>query len=168
SNIAAATVSSDYILQDWKAAGLSKPSAFRTYVGTEGQGDLQVIGHLSDRDWQGRDRGGSQCDGIEHIMLRHAMPESSDKPNSTQKLPPPSFSLLVATFASQAMVAFGKVPDPIEGKTEVRLELARHAIDMLDILEQKTKGNLTADEAAMLEGILHQLRLDFVEAMTIK
>ena len=57
---------------------------------------------------------------------------------------------------------------PIDGKTEIRLELARHAIDMLDILEQKTKGNLTADEAAMLEGILHQLRLEFMEAMTPK
>ncbi len=96
------------------------------------------------------------------------MPESSEKQQTPQKLPPPSFSLLVATFASQAMVAFGKVPDPIEGKKEVRLEMARHAIDMLDILEQKTKGNLTADEAAMLEGILHQLRMEFMEAMTPK
>lgn len=96
------------------------------------------------------------------------MPESSEKQSAQHKLPPPSFSLLVATFASQAMVAFGKAPDPIEGKTEVRLELARHAIDMLDILEQKTKGNLSADEAAMLEGILHQLRLEFMDAMTPK
>src|SRR2546423_7519277 len=96
-----------------------------------------------------------------------AVSEADQKKKSAPQLPPPSFSLLIATFASQAMVAFGKVPDPIEGKTEVRLELARHAIDMLDILEQKTKGNLTADEAAMLEGILHQLRLEFVEATTI-
>ena len=94
------------------------------------------------------------------------MPESSEKQTAQHKLPPPSFSLLVATFASQAMVAFGKVPDPIEGKTEVRLEMARHAIDMLDILEQKTKGNLSSDEAAMLEGILHQLRVEFMDAMT--
>ncbi len=80
------------------------------------------------------------------------------------ELPPPSFSLMVMTFASQAMVAFGQVPNPIDGKTEVRLELGRHAIDMLDILEQKTKGNLTPEEAAMLEGVLHQLRFAFIEA----
>src|SRR5436190_4579370 len=86
---------------------------------------------------------------------RRSMPESSDKPTASQKLPPPSFSLLVATFASQAMVAFGKVPDPIDGKTKIRLELARHAIDMLDILEQQTKDNHTADAAAMIEDILH-------------
>jgi len=92
------------------------------------------------------------------------MAESFEKPTAPDRLPPPSFSLLVATFASQAMVAFGHAPNPIDGKTEVRLELARHAIDMLDILEQKTKGNLTPEEAAMLESVLHQLRLAFVEA----
>jgi mRNA interferase MazF len=43
----------DYVLQDWKQAGLRKPSAFRTYLGMEGQADLQIIGHLSSRDWQG-------------------------------------------------------------------------------------------------------------------
>ena len=93
------------------------------------------------------------------------MPESTNKPAAPDKLPPPSFNLLVATFASQAAVAFGQVPNPIDGKTEVRIELGRHAIDMLDILEQKTKGNLTADEGKFLEDVLHQLRLAFVEAM---
>ncbi len=52
-NLAAAKTTSDYILQDWKQAGLRKASAFRAYVGTESQSDVQVIGHLSDRDWQG-------------------------------------------------------------------------------------------------------------------
>lgn len=89
---------------------------------------------------------------------------ASPKTVAPDQLPPPSFSLLVATFASQAAVAFGQVPNPIDGKTEVRLELGRHAIDMLDILEQKTKGNLTPDEAQFLEHVLHQLRLGFLEA----
>jgi len=99
---------------------------------------------------------------------RWCMAETTPERTSPETLPPPSFSLLVMTFASQAMVAFGHAPNPIDGKTEVRLEMARHAIDMLDILEQKTKGNLTADEAAMIEGVLHQLRLAFVEATTGK
>ena len=93
------------------------------------------------------------------------MADSTDKPAVPDTLPPPSFHLLVATFASQAAVAFGQVPNPIDGKTEVRIELGRHAIDMLDILEQKTKGNLSQDEATFLENVLHQLRLAFVEAM---
>jgi hypothetical protein len=92
------------------------------------------------------------------------MTEPSDTPKALDKLPPPSFSLMVATFASQATVAFGHVPNPVDGKTEVRLDLAKHAIDMLVILDEKTKGNLSAGEAAMLESVLHQLRLAYVEA----
>ena len=92
------------------------------------------------------------------------MPDSSTDP----KLPPPSFQLLIATFASQATVAFGHVPNPIDGKTEVRLDLAKHAIDMLAILEAKTKGNLAADEAAMLESVLHQLRMLYLDASSKK
>ena len=81
-----------------------------------------------------------------------------------EKLPPPSFQLLVATFGSQAMVALGQVPNPLDGKTEVRLDLAKHAIDTLAILQEKTQGNLAADETAMLEGVLHQLRLAYLAA----
>ena len=90
---------------------------------------------------------------------------SENAPESTPKeLPPPSFPLLVATFASQASVAFGHVPSPIDGKTEVRLDLAKHAIDMLAVIEEKTMGNLSQQEASMLENILHQLRMAYVEA----
>jgi len=46
----------------------------------------------------------------------------------------------------------------------VRLDLAKHAIDMLAILEKKTMGNLTQEEASMLENVLHQLRIAYVEA----
>ena len=52
-NTGAANTGSDYLLQDWKQAGLHKPSAFRTYLGMEGQDNLRIVGHLSNRDWQG-------------------------------------------------------------------------------------------------------------------
>jgi mRNA interferase MazF len=52
-NLAAATSSSDYTLQDWRQAGLRSASAFRTYLGMESPANIHVIGHLSDRDWQG-------------------------------------------------------------------------------------------------------------------
>ena len=56
----------------------------------------------------------------------------------------------------------GKLPDPVQGHAVVRPDLAKHYIDMLGMLEQKTKGNLTPDEAGMLDGVLHQLRMTFV------
>jgi hypothetical protein len=87
-----------------------------------------------------------------------------DKSTIPGKLPQASFTLLVATLATQATSALGQLPDPLSGKTEVRLELAKHVIDTLGVLDAKTKGNLTPDEAGMLENALHQLRLAFVEA----
>ena len=85
-------------------------------------------------------------------------------PERTPQLPPPSFSFLVATLAGQASITLGQLPNPITNKAEVNLEMAKHFIDTLAVLEEKTKGNLTADETALLEGALHQLRLAFLEA----
>jgi hypothetical protein len=86
--------------------------------------------------------------------------------SSNQKLPPPSFALIVASFAAQASVALGQVPNPMTNKTEINLELAKHAIDTLVILEQRTKGNLTADETAMLDAVLHQVRMAYIEGQS--
>jgi hypothetical protein len=77
-------------------------------------------------------------------------------------LPPASLTFLLTTLATQTMVAMGQVPNPITGKADVRLNQAKHFIDSLAMLEQKTAGNRTADESALLDDLLHQLRLAFV------
>jgi hypothetical protein len=79
-----------------------------------------------------------------------------------QDLPPASFEMLVTTFASEAMVALGQLPNPFTNEHTLNWDHARYTIDMLQVLEEKTKGNLSQEEAAMLEAILHQLRLAFV------
>lgn len=78
-------------------------------------------------------------------------------------VPPATLSFLITTLATQAMVALGEVPHPLTGKAEQRLPEAQHFIDVLAMLEDKTAGNRTADETALLDGFLHQLRLAFVE-----
>jgi hypothetical protein len=83
---------------------------------------------------------------------------------SPQELPPPSFSFLVATNAAQIATLLGQTPNPLTGKTEVRLDMAKHFIDTLTILAEKTKGNLTADEEALLSAVLHQSRMAYVAA----
>jgi len=85
--------------------------------------------------------------------------ESSD----TSQLPPASFGLLVSSLATQAMAAFGLLPLEDGGQSKVDLDLARHCIDMLAMLQEKTKGNLDAEEDQMLEDAVHQLRLLFVQ-----
>jgi hypothetical protein len=96
------------------------------------------------------------------------MSETPENKSALEKLPPPSFQLLIATYASQATVAFGHIANPIDGKKEVRLDLAKHAIDMLTIIEEKTKGNLTPAEAAMVENVLHELRFQYIGASANK
>ena len=96
----------------------------------------------------------------------HEQPQQDDDASAADEMPipPASFDLLVMTHASQAMLAMGFMPDPTTGEMVKNLKLAGHHVDMLGILEEKTKGNLTEAEAAMLENSLHQLRMAFVQA----
>ena len=81
----------------------------------------------------------------------------------TRELPPPSMPLLITTLATQALAAMGQIPDPVENRPVVNLDLAKHHIEMLGLLDEKTKGNLDDEEAQMLTTVLHQLRLAFVQ-----
>jgi hypothetical protein len=97
----------------------------------------------------------SGCGGSE----RHPSP-THDLPDAP--LPPPSLTFLFTTLATQAMIALGQVPNPITGKIDVRLNQAKHSIDTLGLLEEKTTGHRTVDESALLSELLHQLRMAFV------
>ncbi len=76
---------------------------------------------------------------------------------------PNDFALLVSMLATQALMALGKMPDPAEGHVVVRPDQAKQAIGMLTMLEQKTQGNLNAEESQMLDHLLHELRMLYVE-----
>lgn len=82
---------------------------------------------------------------------------------SAAQIPPPDFTTLVGLFSTQAMVALGLIANPASGKPEPEPALARHFIDMLGVLEEKTKGNLTSAEAGLIDSTLHQLRMVYVE-----
>jgi hypothetical protein len=74
----------------------------------------------------------------------------------------PTFYDLVATLAETAALYLGDVPLP-DGEMPENLEMARLHIDLLDILRQKTVGNLTAQERAFLEDVLYRLRVRYVQ-----
>ncbi|MBT3218209.1 MAG: DUF1844 domain-containing protein [Proteobacteria bacterium] len=61
------------------------------------------------------------------------------------------------------MVQLGEAPDPATGKKQVNLPLARNTIDLLGLLKEKTKGNLDAEEARLLDTLLYELRTQFVK-----
>ena len=78
------------------------------------------------------------------------------------QLPEPSFLVLADMLAGEAAMYLGLAQAPDGSKLPVDLETARHMIDMLGMLEQKTKGNLTAEDENVLENILAYLRMQFV------
>jgi hypothetical protein len=74
----------------------------------------------------------------------------------------PSFEVIVSTYATQAAVALGQMQNPVTKKTEVDLPQAKFAIDLLQILDEKTKGSLTEEEGKFLEDCLYQLRMVYI------
>ena len=76
-----------------------------------------------------------------------------------------SFTAFVVSLASSAAIHFGDLPDPNTGeRAEMNLEGAAQMIEILALLDEKTRGNLTIEERQVLEQVLYELRLRFVEA----
>ena len=76
-----------------------------------------------------------------------------------------TFVGFVLSLAHTAAYHFGDVPDPVTGQAgTTNLAAAQQIIDILSLLEQKTRGNLTAEERQLLEQLLYELRLRYVEA----
>lgn len=75
-----------------------------------------------------------------------------------------NFVAFVLSLAHTAAVHFGDVPDPVSGsKIDANLPAAQQMIDILALMEEKTRGNLTAEERQLLEQVLFELRMRFVE-----
>ena len=85
----------------------------------------------------------------------------SDQPDAE----PLSFLEFIIGLATNAAVAFGDIPNPLSGeRSEVNLDGATQVIEILTMLEEKTRGNLTLEERQMLESLLFELRMRFVSA----
>lgn len=79
-----------------------------------------------------------------------------------RSLPPASFAALVSSIVTQIMFALGAIEDPQTKRRYRDLALAKHNIDMLAVLEAKTKGNLTEEEKRLLDQALYEVRMQYV------
>ncbi|MBQ2789046.1 MAG: DUF1844 domain-containing protein [Thermoguttaceae bacterium] len=79
-------------------------------------------------------------------------------------LPKPTLVTIATTFAQQAMVSMGILPNPMTGKSVFMMNQAAYFIDAVDLLLEKTEGNRTEMETRTLENVAHELRMLFVEA----
>ncbi|HNS98879.1 MAG TPA: DUF1844 domain-containing protein [Polyangiaceae bacterium] len=88
---------------------------------------------------------------------------ADEKAQQATELPKTDFSTFVLSLSHSALVHLGDAPSPDGVARTPNLVLARQTIDLLEILSEKTKGNLTGEEERLLEHILYELRMRFVE-----
>ena len=79
-------------------------------------------------------------------------------------VPKPNFAQFLSGLATQVLISLGEMENPITGQKQVDLAQAQHTIDLLELLQGKTKGNLTPQEENFLTNVLHDLRLRYVRA----
>jgi len=90
--------------------------------------------------------------------------QNPESESESRDLPPASLIILISSLASQAMASMGQIPGDDGKPLPVNLKFARHFIDLIGVIEDKTRNNLTTDEASFLNGTLHHLRMQFVES----
>ena len=93
------------------------------------------------------------------------MSEGSGMSDKNGDLGPSTFASLVLSLSSTAWVALGKIADPVTGKINMDLKGAKFSIDTLIMLRDKTKGNLTADEQKLLNGVIADLQANYAETV---
>ena len=80
-------------------------------------------------------------------------------------MPEVTFPAFIMSLNTSALYHLGEIADPATGKRIVDLDLAKHAIDTLVLMQNKTKGNLTEDEAELLKNMLYDIKIRFVKAV---
>ena len=85
-----------------------------------------------------------------------------EQEEESRGLPSPSFQFLVSNFATQALIELGEVANPVTKETAFAPARAKFTIDLLEVVREKTDGNLEAGEKRFLDGALYELRMKYV------
>ena len=112
-----------------------------------------------DSDWKAQ----AQAEKERLIKIEKENEAAQAVNQSGGELPEASFRTLVGTLASQAIMGLGAMADPKTGRVIIDLESSQFSIDMLQVLEEKTKGNLTDEEKDEMTQVLSELRGRFVQ-----
>jgi len=111
-----------------------------------------------DSDWK------AQAQAEKEKLAKEEQPAAAAEAEARQgPLPAPSFTLLVLSLVTQARICLADLDNPVTKKKQLDLEMAKHHIDMLEMLDLKTKGNLSDQEKKLLDSVLYELRLRYVQ-----
>jgi len=115
---------------------------------------------IVDEDWKNKVEAEREAQSADQPA---ATPPEAEKGEADDgPLPPPNLLFLASSLYMQALVALGIIANPMSGKSQVHMPQAKHAIDTLQVLQDKTQGNRTADETEGIEAMLHELRMTYV------
>jgi len=126
-------------------------------MGKENEQEKKII---VDEDWK------QEAQKEKEVLAAQEEVEEKDKPQEEKShgpLPEGNFAALISMLTTQALFAMGLLQMKGQEERKPDLELAKYNIDMLQILEEKTKGNLTQEEEAVLVNTLNELRMGYVK-----
>jgi len=104
----------------------------------------------------------------EQQKIADESPSESEPYAGHEALPEINFSTFVISLSTQVLMHLGEIPNPLSGKEERDVPVAKQMIDILGMLQDKTRGNLNDGETKLIEGILFDLRMKYVEAVKRK
>jgi hypothetical protein len=113
-----------------------------------------------DEDWKSQVQ--AEKEAARHAAEAETPAGSRPSKGRRGPLPPPDLTFLVSNLYLQGAMALGLLPNPVSGKADVQLDQAKHSIDLLAMLQEKTANNRTPQETDELDAALHELRLAFV------
>lgn len=115
---------------------------------------------IIDEDWKHQVE--AEKEAARHAQAAEKPAETPSSAGPRGPLPPANLTFLVSTLYLQGAIALGLVPNPVTNKADRQLDQAKHSIDLLSMIQQKTEGNRTPEESSELEAVLHELRLTYV------
>ena len=104
--------------------------------------------------------GGEKTTQEEKVQEKDQPKESPPPP----PLPEVNFSTFIVSLSTEVLFHLGEFPHPVSGEKQKDLPMAKHVIDTLAMLKEKTQGNLSDEEQKLMEGMLYDLRMAFIRA----
>lgn len=106
---------------------------------------------------------GSGPDAEQRAQSAEAFEQARNAAKAGEELPAIDLSTFILSLSHSALVHLGDAPDPTGGAQEINLSMARQTIDLLSLLQEKTKGNLTGAEEHMMDQVVYELQMRYVE-----
>jgi hypothetical protein len=111
----------------------------------------------------------SKKEGTESSQPKEEKKEEPPKEESGEQgvpLPEIAFTSLVFSLSTSALIQLGEIQDPVSKQSAKNLPLAKQTIDLIRMLQEKTKGNLSSDEEKLMEYVLYDLKMRYVKAVS--